>query len=66
MKQRNIILLAIASLAGFLYLSSKDYEMALQDAEIERELRQEAELVRAADSLGLEGQAWLDFVNRED
>lgn len=66
MKQRTIIILALLSLAGYLYLSSVDYEMAREDAQVENRLRQEAELVRAADSLGLEGQAWLDFVNRED
>lgn len=66
MKQRTIILLSLFALAGYLYLSSVDYEMACEDAQVEYRLRQEAELVRAADSLGLEGQAWLDFVNRED
>ena len=54
------------ALVGFLYLSSKDYEAEVESAEIEQQLRQQAKLEQAADSLGLTGQDWLDYVNGED
>ena len=58
--------LAVLALVGFLYLSSKDYEEEVESAEIEQQLRQQAKLEQAADSLGLTGQDWLDYVNGED
>ena len=58
--------IALLALVGFLYLSSKDYEAEVESAEIEQQLRQQAKLEQAADSLGLTGQDWIDFVNRED
>ena len=58
--------IALLALVGFLYLSSKDYETAKEEAEIEQQLRQQAKLEQAADSLGLTGQDWLDYVNGED
>ena len=58
--------LAVLALVGFLYLSSKDFEAEQESARIEQELRQQAKLEQAADSLGLTGQDWIDFVNRED
>ena len=58
--------IALLALVGFLYLSSKDYEAEVESAEIEQELRQQAKLEQAADSLGLTGQDWLDYVNGED
>ena len=58
--------IALLALVGFLYLSSKDFEAEQESARIEQELRQQAKLEQAADSLGLTGQDWIDFVNRED
>ena len=58
--------IALLALVGFLYLSSKDYEEEVESAEIEQQLRQQAKLEQAADSLGLTGQDWLDYVNGED
>lgn len=58
--------LAVLALVGFLYLSSKDFEAEQESARIEQELRQQAKLEQAADSLGLTGQDWLDYVNGED
>lgn len=58
--------LFVLFLIGFLFLSSKDYETELEEAEIEQQLRQQAKLEQAADSLGLTGQDWLDYVNGED
>lgn len=58
--------IALLALVGFLYLSSKDYEAEVESAEIEQQLRQQAKLEQAADSLGLTGQDWLDYVNGED
>ena len=49
--------LFILFLIGFLFLSSKDYETAKEEAEIEQQLRQQAKLT---------GQDWLDYVNGED
>ena len=58
--------IALLALVGFLYLSSKDYEAEVESAEIEQQLRQQAKLEQVADSLGLTGQDWLDYVNGED
>lgn len=58
--------LFVLFLIGFLFLSSKDYEAEVESAEIEQQLRQQAKLEQAADSLGLTGQDWLDYVNGED
>ncbi len=58
--------IALLALVGFLYLSSKDFEAEQESARIEQELRQQAKLEQAADSLGLTGQDWLDYVNGED
>lgn len=58
--------IALLALVGFLYLSSKDYEEEVESAEIEQQLRQQAKLEQVADSLGLTGQDWLDYVNGED
>lgn len=58
--------LAVLALVGFLYLSSKDFEAEQESAEIEQQLRQQAKLEQTADSLGLTGQDWIDFVNGED
>lgn len=58
--------IALLALVGFLYLSSKDYEAEVESAEIEQQLRQQAKLEQAADSLGLTGQDWMDYVNGED
>ena len=58
--------IALLALVGFLYLSSKDYEEEVESAEIEQQLRQQAKLEQAADSLGLTGQDWMDYVNGED
>ena len=58
--------IALLALVGFLYLSSKDFEAEQDSARIEQELRQQAKLEQAADSLGLTGQDWLDYVNGED
>lgn len=58
--------IALLALVGFLYLSSKDFEAEQESARIEQQLRQQAKLEQAADSLGLTGQDWIDFVNRED
>lgn len=62
----STLCLGILAVAGFLYLSCKDFEAELESAEIERQLLREAERVRVADSLGLAGRDWLDFVNMED
>lgn len=58
--------IALLALVGFLYLSSKDFEAEQESARIEQELRQQAKLEQTADSLGLTGQDWLDYVNGED
>lgn len=58
--------LAVLALVGFLYLSSKDYEAEVESARIEQQLRQQAKLEQTADSLGLTGQDWMDYVNGED
>lgn len=58
--------IALLALVGFLYLSSKDFEAEQESARIEQQLRQQAKLEQAADSLGLTGQDWLDYVNGED
>lgn len=58
--------LAVLALVGFLYLSSKDFEAEQESAEIEQQLRQQAKLEQTADSLGLTGQDWMDYVNGED
>lgn len=58
--------LFVLFLIGFLFLSSKDYETELEEAKIEKELLQKAKLEQAADSLGLTGQDWMDYVNGED
>ena len=58
--------IALLALVGFLYLSSKDYEAEQESAKIEQELYRQARLEQAADSLGLTGQDWLDYVNGED
>ena len=58
--------IALLAFVGFLYLSSKDYEAEVESAEIEQQLRQQAKLEQAADSLGLTGQDWIDIVNREE
>lgn len=58
--------LAVLALVGFLYLSSKDFEAEQESARIEQELRQQAKLEQTADSLGLTGQDWMDYVNGED
>lgn len=58
--------LFVLFMIGFLFLSSKDYETELEEAKIEKELLQKAKLEQTADSLGLTGQDWLDYVNGED
>ncbi len=58
--------LAVLALVGFLYLSSKDFEAEQESARIEQQLRQQAKLEQTADSLGLTGQDWMDYVNGED
>lgn len=58
--------IAVLALVGFLYLSSKDFEAEQESAEIEQQLRQQAKLEQTADSLGLTGQDWMDYVNGED
>lgn len=63
MSKTLLILLAVA---GFLYMSRMEYDMAVEEAAVEEEVRRSFDLAMTADSLGLEGQAWLDFVNRED
>lgn len=62
----STLCIGLIALAGFLYLSRVDYEMALEEAEAQRAIMQEAERARAADSLGLAGQEWLDFVDMGD
>ena len=57
--------LAVLALVGFLYLSSKDFEAEQESARIEQELYRQARLEQVADSLGLTGQDWIDFVNEE-
>ena len=57
--------LAVLALAGFLYLSSKDFEAEQESARIEQELYRQARLEQVADSLGLTGQDWINFVNEE-
>lgn len=58
--------IALLALVGFLYLSSKDFEAEQESARIEQQLRQQAKLEQTADSLGLTGQDWMDYVNGED
>ena len=58
--------LFVLFLIGFLFLSSKDYETELEEVKIEKELFQKAKLEQTADSLGLTGQDWMDYVNGED
>lgn len=58
--------IAVLALVGFLYLSSKDFEAEQESARIEQQLRQQAKLEQTADSLGLTGQDWMDYVNGED
>lgn len=58
--------IALLALVGFLYLSSKDFEAEQESARIEQQLRQQAKLEQIADSLGLTGQDWMDYVNGED
>lgn len=65
MKATTLYLVVLA-LVGFLYLSSKDFEAEQESARIEQELRQQAKLEQTADSLGLTGQDWMDYVNGED
>lgn len=57
--------LAVLALAGFFYLSSKDFEEEQESARIEQELYRQARLEQVADSLGLTGQDWINFVNEE-
>lgn len=58
--------LSLFALAGFLYLSDRDYEAEKEAARVERQLYRQAKLEQAADSLGLTGQDWINFVNREE
>lgn len=57
--------LSVLALVGFLYLSSKDFEEEQESARIEQELYRQARLEQVADSLGLTGQDWINFVNEE-
>ena len=57
--------IALLALVGFLYLSSKDFEAEQESARIEQELYRQARLEQVADSLGLTGQDWINFVNEE-
>lgn len=57
--------LAVLALVGFLYLSSKDFEAEQESARIEQELYRQARLEQVADSLGLTGQDWINFVNED-
>lgn len=58
--------LSLFALAGFLYLSDRDFEAEKEAARVEQRLYRQAKLEQAADSLGLTGQDWIDFVNREE
>lgn len=62
----TVLYLFVLFLIGFLFLSSKDYETAVEEAEIEQQLFRQAKLEQTADSLGLTGQDWMDYVNGED
>ena len=57
--------LAVLALVGFFYLSSKDFEEEQESVRIEQELYRQARLEHVADSLGLTGQDWINFVNEE-
>ena len=65
-KRTAVVVAALAALAGYLYLSGQDYEMMLEDQRIGSEMMRVARMEQTADSLGLDGQDWLDFVNGED
>ena len=64
MKATTLYLVVLA-LVGFFYLSSKDFEEEQESARIEQELYRQARLEQVADSLGLTGQDWINFVNEE-
>ena len=66
MRRTATIILSLFAVGILLYVSNIEYEMAREDAQTENSLRQDADLIRAADSLGLEGQVWYSFVNRDD
>lgn len=59
----SIPYLLVASLATFLFLSREEYDMEREEARIEYERELEYEAIATADSLGLTGQDWCDFVN---
>ena len=54
------------ALIAFTIVSTADYEMAVEDSAVKEEMIRDFELAQAADSLGLTGQEWIDFVNMGD
>ncbi len=56
-------LLALLAIGGLLYLSRLEYEMEADELAAEREMVAQSERAAVADSLGLTGQDWLDYVN---
>ena len=53
-------------LIAFTIVSTADYEMSFEDSAVKEEMIRGFELAQAADSLGLTGQDWIDYVNMED
>lgn len=62
---RTILLTTIA-VTGFIYLSRVEYEMEAEEAAATEELMESQRLAEAADSLGLTGEDWVEYVNGED
>lgn len=63
---KTSIIMFIMAMVAFMIVSTADYEMAVEDRENERELINKNNLASVADSLGLEGQDWINYVCGED
>ena len=59
-------IIAILAVAGFLFLSRWEYEMEVEESAATEELMETRRLAEAADSLGLTGEDWVEYVNGED
>ena len=63
---KTSIILFVMAMVAFTIVSTADYEMAVEDSAVKEEMIRDFELAQAADSLGLTGQEWIDYVNMED
>ena len=61
----STFLIFLLALAGYLYLSSSDYESEREAAATEQALLRQAHVEQTADSLGLTGQDWINYVNAQ-